>query len=184
MSDDTLLSPQLVTLSRPSGKPWSFAVCDFDMEFMFQAKHQQWTRNQIETMRPGVSPQAYADDAARFVQMLAENRFAFGGTLSFNFITSDQGAVLYLAMLAQKAGCQGATEKTLAQMRRAERPVWDRLLEDVLRRDFPNYFPPAPSPAPATPSISTTDFTSCSAENPGDSPATPSADSPAATSST
>lgn len=186
MSDDTLLNPQPVFLSRPSGKPWTFAPVDLDLELRFQAEHQRWARNQIETMRDGISPQAYDADCTRFVKMLSVNAFAFGGNESFLFILSDFGLTLYLSLLAAKAGCHAANVKALNQLRRTERDAWDRLQEDVMRRDFPNRLAPRDgrpeSPDGATPSPSTTEYGSSSPVTPGESPEKKSADSPAATS--
>lgn len=173
MSDVDLLAPEPVTFTPPGQeKPWTFAPCDLECELRFQSEHQRWARNQIEAMKAGVSPATYAEDVDRFVSHVSGNRFAFGGPLSLAFLLTDQGATIYLSLLAAKAGCRAASEANLSALRRKDRAAWDRALADVLRRDFPNLMAPragadSSSPEAETPSPSTTGSSSSSREDPG-----------------
>jgi hypothetical protein len=170
MSDADLLLDEAVEFPREGEQPWAFAACDLETELRFQAEHQRWARNQLETMKAGVAAAAYHAALDVHVEHVEGNRFAFGGGLSLAFLTTDQGLAEYLILLAGKANCRAVTREKLAALRRRDRPAWDELAGRVLRRDFPNLFaaPEASSSAaPATPSPSTTESSSCSPGSPG-----------------
>lgn len=176
MSDADLLDPQPIEFQPlPGGKTWAFAVCDLATELLYQSRHQAWARNQFEAMRGSVSAQSHEADLDRFVQQVSANRFAFGGPLSLAFLLSSEGAAEYLALLASKAGCKAASKSAIEALRRRDKGSYDAMLLQVLRRDFPNHWPPPPegdssSPEAATPSPSTTDSTSSSRGETGECP--------------
>lgn len=173
MSDDLLLGTEPARFPRPEGD-WLFASCDLECELRYQTIHTAWARNQIEAARAMLSPAAYATDVDRHVEHVEGNRFAFGDTLSLRFLTTDHGAVEYLAMLAARAGCRAASKQALDRLRRGDRSAFDELARLVLGRDFPNLFaaPQASSSlAPETPPPSTNGSSSPSVRSPGASPA-------------
>lgn len=178
MSDaNFLLAAPIEFAPKGQTQPWLFAACDLECELRFQTQHEAWARNRLEAMKAFVSPQANQQDQDRFVQHVSANRFAFGAQLSIAFLLSDAGSVEYLTLLAGKAGCRAAGKEALEKLRRSDRPEFDRLVEMMLRRDFPNLLTPAeggPSPAPATRSPSTTESSSSSVASPGSPPEPPS----------
>jgi hypothetical protein len=153
------------------GATYLFASPDLDDELLYQAEHEAWAWSRVEAARAKVSPDVYASRCARLETMVAGNQFAFGGPLSIQFLASRAGMVEFLLLMGLKGGGERPTREGLTRIARSDPKEWDRLTDQVLRREFPNLMTPetaAPSSgAQETPSPSITESGCSSPGAPG-----------------
>jgi len=166
---DTALAPRAVPWEY-QGKGYLLGHTDLDLELLFQTAHERWARNRLEARREGLPEDVYFADLSAYHDQTAGNAFAFGGPLSLRFLATTAGQVEYLLLKLQKgaaAGGERATRDFLLGLLRDDRAAWDRLVGEVLARDFPLVFRVAlPSAGQATPSRSTGGSVSSSRASP------------------
>jgi len=135
MNNNDLLAAAPLEFECAAGT-FALAVPDHELELLFQARHEAWARNRIEATKALVSAEAYQADVEVFASRRDSNRFAYAGPLSLSWLLSDAGMVEYVLLLAQKAG-KSPRRETLFAMKKADPDDWQRLIDVVLRRDFP-----------------------------------------------
>jgi hypothetical protein len=158
--------------------PWSYqdktyqlGHTDFELELYFELAQESWALNRIEAGHSRVGDSAYFAQVQAHGDRVAGNRFAFGGSLSLQFLATRAGQFEYLLLKLQKgqqAGGARMDRDKLQVIMRADKPAFDKLAEEVLGRDFPTVFR-RESPTPATPTPSSTESVSSSEESPGES---------------
>lgn len=174
MSDAQMLLQQPTTFTA-GDLSLSLAVCDLEVELLVQAEHEAWARNRLEATRGKVGNAVYQADVGRMVEAIAANRFAFGGSLSIDWLSSSVGEVEYVLLLAQKAKTEAKVKQSVSreQLRKAQRgdkAGWVKAMEVLFRRDFPNLMPPEVTPSSGDqgiPAPSTSASSSSSADAPG-----------------
>ena len=146
MSDPATLSPAAaVVRCTLGGQPVALAERDIDAELILQTRHESWASARLEARRAMIGERAFQSQLDRLGHAMDANRFAFGGPLSLEWLTTRAGMAEYVLLLSQKAQAEGhgpaiGRERLLA-LARAGGAEWEQLYEQVLRRDFPFLLP-------------------------------------------
>jgi hypothetical protein len=147
------------------GATYQLGHTTLELELMLQSTHQASVRNQIEATAGKISPASYQQDVESFNEMRAGNRFAFGTRLSAQWVASAEGFLEYVFLKLTKGerevkGTPRLSKEKLVGLRKSHPADWSKMEKEVLERDLPFWFAPAPK-------TSTTESSSSSPENPG-----------------
>jgi hypothetical protein len=127
---------------RYGNRNYLLGPCDVEMELYFQAIHEGWSRNRLESRKRFMSIDMYLTDVSEFQESVDENRFAFGGKISMRWLLCPVGFLEYVILKMQlgqtKFGGDPPDRDFMAKLQRDNDPAWIALEKMVLRNDFPN----------------------------------------------